>query len=297
MRYHRRMEKSGGRPAGAGMSEAALRKALAQLAQRHQALQAEFARVLQDPRAAAAAIERTQREVNRLAARQAQLVAELRLARLEVPDRYGAPGGLAGQRPLRELVLDTLAELGVPAPPRVISDFALATRGYALPTDRFASLRRDEERAYQKAPATRPAWVVPAINALGLAALARIVAHSAWEPARRVIGSRTLRTNHLRTLLALLEHAERLDGGPAPQLAALIARYAESAPAALALGAPPDHARIRAAAEAELARIEPADAAERREAAARLEALPERYRLWGRPALVETGAPARRSSP
>ncbi len=281
---------------GSGKTEASLREALGRLAQEQQALQAEFAQLVQDPQATSAAIERTQREINRLAARQTRLVAELRLAQLEAPERYGAHGGLAGQRPLRELVLDILDEIGVPAAPRLINDLAMATHGYALPTERFASLRRDEERAYQKAPASRPAWVVPAINALGLTAIARIVAHSAWEPERRIIGSRTLRTNHLRTLLALLRQAERLAGHSSPQLAALVVRHAESVPGALELGKPLDYPRIREATEAELARIEPADLAERREAAARLKELPERYQLWGRPALIETGAQARRSS-
>lgn len=292
------MQKSSSRrdSPGSGKGETFLRERLAQLAQKQQALQAEFAQLLQNPRATSAAIERTQREINRLAARQTQLVAELRLAQLEGPDRYGARGGLAGQRPLRELVLDTLDELGVPAPPRMISDFAMATHRYALPAERFASLRRDEERAYHKAQASRPAWVVPAINALGLTAIARIVAHSAWEPERRIIGSRTLRTNHLRTLLALLRHAEQLADHPPPQLTSSIVRHAESVPGALELGKPVDYTRIREAAEAELARIEPADLAERREAAMRLKELPERYQLWGRPALIETGARARSSS-
>lgn len=292
------MSKSRSRRAGpgSGKTEAFLREALAQLAQKQQALQAEFAQLLQGPQATSAAIERTQREINRLAARQTQLVAELRLTQFEAPDRYGAHGGLVGQRPMRELVLDILDELGVPSPPRVISDFAMATHGYALPAERFASLRRDEERAYRKAPAARPAWVVPAINALGLTAIARIVAHSAWEPGRRIIGSRTLRTNHLRTLLALLRSAARVEGRPSPQLAALIARYAESVPGALTLGKPADYARIRESAEAELACIEPSDLEERRAAARRLGELPEPYQLWGCPALIETEAQRRRSS-
>ena len=94
MRYHRRMEKSGGRPAGpgAGKTDVALREALARLAERHQALQAEFARLLRDPRAAAAAIERTQREVNRLAARQAQLVAEIEQPLPALRHSQGVPG-------------------------------------------------------------------------------------------------------------------------------------------------------------------------------------------------------------
>jgi hypothetical protein len=292
------MKKSGNRgddPAQS-KSETSLRERLAELAQKQQALQGKFAQLLEDPQATSAAIERTQREINRLAARQTQLVADLRLAQLEAPERYGVPAGLAGQRPLRELVLDTLDEIGVPAAPRVISDFARATQRYSLPAERFASLRRDEERAYLKAPASRPAWVVPAINALGLTAIPRIVAHSAWEPERRIIGSRTLRTNHLRTLLALLQHAEQLTDHPPAQLTSMVVRHAESVPGALELGNSLAYTRIREAADAELARIDQGDLAERREAAARLKELPERYQFWGRPAFIETGAQARSPS-
>jgi hypothetical protein len=272
---------------------------MADLAQKQVTLQAEFARLLQDPTASSAAIERAQREINRVAAQQTRLVAELRIARLDSADRFGGPGALAGQRPLRELVLDTLDELGVPAPPRVMSDFAVVAHGWTLPAERLASLRRDEERAYDKAPTTRPAWVVPAINALGLSAISRLVTHSGWELARRVIGTRTLRTNHLRLLLRLLETTERMQSQPGSrsgQLETLVVRFAESVPNALELGRPLDQARIRAAAEAEMARIEPSDLEERRTAAERLTSLPERFQLWGRPTLIDTGVELGRSS-
>lgn len=279
--------------------EESVRGKMAGLAQKQAALQEEYARLLQDPTASSAAIERAQREINRLAAQQTRLVAELRIARLDSADRLGGPGALAGQRPLRELVLDALDELGVPAPPRVVSDFAAVAHGWTLPAERFASLRRDEERAYDKAPTSRPAWLVPAINALTLSALSRLVTHSAWEPARRVIGTRTLRTTHLRTLLRLLETADRLRGQPGAhreQLDALIVRFAESVPNALELGQSIDWAKVRTAAKAELARIDPADLEERHAAAERLAKLPERFQLWGRPTVVDTGAELGRSS-
>ncbi len=56
-------------------AEAALRKRLAQLAGKQQALQAQFICLLGDPEASSAAIERAQREIIRLTAQQTQLVA------------------------------------------------------------------------------------------------------------------------------------------------------------------------------------------------------------------------------
>jgi hypothetical protein len=60
-----------------------------------------------------------------------------------------------------QAVLDILDELGVPAAPRVISEIAVSNYGRPLPASRFASLRRDEERACRKDPLSRPTWVVP----------------------------------------------------------------------------------------------------------------------------------------
>src|SRR3712207_4023754 len=106
-----------------------------------------------------------------------------------------------GRRSMRELVLNVLEEIGVPAAPRTVSEFA-ACFNLSLPITRFSSLRRDEERAFRKDPLSRPAWVTPAINAQGLTAIPRIVTSSAWEDDRRVIGARTPHVSHLRTLLA-----------------------------------------------------------------------------------------------
>ncbi len=84
---------------------------------------------------------------------------ELRVAQFELPERFGAYRARAGQRPMREQVLDILDELGVPNSPRVISEYALACLGIELPIAKFASLRRDEERGFRKDPLSKPAWV------------------------------------------------------------------------------------------------------------------------------------------
>jgi hypothetical protein len=262
-----------------------VRKRLAASIEKHRSALRAFEELLKDPNPAAGNIDRAQRELKRLAAEHAHLLAEWRLA--TASERLGGHAGLAGQRPLREQVLDVLEEIGVPASPRVISEVAAARYGCPLPVARFASLRRDEERAWRKDPLSRPAWVVPALSAQGLTAIPRIVASSAWPPERRLIGARTLRTNHLLTLLALLKACDRAahadDTRALEHLRTIVISFAQTVPGALEPGAMPDHDRIRKASELELGHIELLDLKERQAAAARLKRLPELQQLWGQP--------------
>lgn len=273
---------------------AEVRQRLAAVVVKQQALLAEFTSLLESG-ASSARIEEAQRRLDRARAEQTRLVTELRVAQLAAPEAYG--GALRNQRPLREIVLDTLNDLGVPSAPKLVSEYAGIVYGLVLPIPRFASIRRDEERSYRKRPSSRPAWVVPAINVVGLTAIPRIIANSAWETERRLIGSRTLRTNHLRTLLALLNARVRITATAKEltrqQLDRLIYRYAHTVAGALDYGKPLDDARVRDAAEAELAHVEPSDQEERRAAAARLERLPPEQQLWGSFAVVEGGAVGR----
>lgn len=250
-----------------------------------------FEGLLKDPEADAAAIDQAQRHLNRMAAEHTQLLTEWRLARAHVAEPSSPYAGLVGQRPMREQVLDILEELGVPTSPRVISELAVARYGRPLPASRFASLRRDEERAFRKDSLSRPAWVVPAITAQGLTSIPRIVSSSAWPVERRLIGARTLRANHLRTLLALLSMHERSQRAGSPRatahLESMILGFAQTVSGAIEPGTRPEYVRIAEAARAELAHIEETDLEERRTAARRLERLPELNRLWGQPALIE----------
>jgi hypothetical protein len=274
-----------------------IRARLSHVLQQQQECAAALQQLIEDPNTTATAIAVAQRRLTRVAAEQSRLLTDLRIAQMEAQDSPARPGGRAGGRPFREDVLDTIDEIGVASGPRAICEFAFACCNRPLFPERFASLRRDEERAFMKDPLARPAWVAPAINVMGLNAIPRLVTSSAWEPERRLVGSRSLRVNHLRTVLALLragEHAEQSsDDQGGQRIAALLGRCAETVRGALVFGEALDHTRIREATEAELARIEPADLAERRAAARRLKSLPDAQRIWGRPVLLETGASLR----
>lgn len=233
-----------------------------------------------------------QKQLLKLSAEMQRLSEDLRFSEIEdtasVPRaRSRAPG-----KTMRELALDVTDEVGVPLSPATISEFSQLMTGLALPVSRFASLRRDEERAARRDIYARPAWVAPALSANRLTALPRLLTSSAWELERRLIGARSLRVIHLRTTLAFLQRFERFKDAGAPQTQAvesLMLRYARGVPGAVASGQEPDPGTIRGAVSAELEVIEPPDLAERREAAGRLKRYGEQQQLWGLPAIIDGG--------
>ena len=268
-----------------------IRVRLAASAKKQRALLNTMQGLLENPDATAVAIDQAQQQLQRATADHTRLLTEWRLAKARSAEPSLPQARLVGQRPMREQVLDILDELGVPASPRVIGEVAAALFGRALPAARFASLRRDEERACRKDPMSRPAWVVPALTAQGLTPIPRIVASSSWESERRLIGARTLRGNHLRTLLALVSMRDRVQSTNEPGLTAhldaLLMAFGQTVPGAAQPGRRFEPERISEAARAELALIHQTDIEERRQAAGRLDRLPLLHRLWGQPALID----------
>jgi hypothetical protein len=262
-----------------------LRERLAKLSVKHRAELDAFERLVADSTAPFAELEEADASVKKLAAERAHLMEELRLAQFEEPERFGPYRGRAGQRPVREVVLDLTDELGVAVSPRLVSDYAVATLGLSIPPTRFGSLRRDEERAYTRDPHARPAWVVPAINAVGLTAIPRLIASSAWEPERRLIAARTLRVNHLKVLLALVNKAADADDRVKKALSTMIGRFATWLPAGTKL----DLEDVATKTRAELTSIEAQDYEQRGAAARELMKLATVFQLWGRPGMLEGG--------
>jgi hypothetical protein len=256
-----------------------------------------FNRILTSGEARPGEHEHVQARLQRLMAEHQRLNDELKIAELEGREIPGTPRRRALGRTLREQTLDILDELGVPMAPSAIAEFATATTGITLQASRFASLRRDEERASRRDPLAKPAWVVPAISVTSLTAIPRLLTSSAWALENRLVGARTLRLNHLRTLLAYIRRHELLqstDPSRASLLHNLIWRYARAVPGATKDGENPDFDRIRGAVETELSMIEPDDTAERKHAAAQLERLAPAFQLLGRPALLDGNAAAGR---
>ncbi|MEZ5996404.1 MAG: hypothetical protein R3C25_11720 [Hyphomonadaceae bacterium] len=239
----------------------------------------------------------TETQLRKLQAEAQRLSDELRYVQLE--QSVSAPRAQARLtgKAAREIALDAIDEIGVPVSPSTISEFSLASTGVAVAATRFASLRRDEERAARRDPASRPAWVAPALSAARLTALPRLFTSSAWAIERRLVGARSARVNHLYTTLAFLDRFERMraTNTDAGAMENLVIRYARGVPGATATGADVDGARVREVVKAELEALEPDDLNERCEAAARLAKRRDQEKLWGLPVVIEGGGQGERA--
>jgi hypothetical protein len=262
-----------------------------QLARNAQRQQDAFAAMAQALAASdTAGRERAQAKVAELTAEYQRLTEALRFSELEARE-IATPRARKPGKPLRELALDALDDLGVPAAPALVADLTAALTGTRPSPSRFASLRRDEENSARRNIAARPAWVVPAISAQQLTAIPRLLSSSSWELERRIIGARSIRTNNLRIAISLsnrLAHLREAGASEAKQVERLLFSFARSVPGAVEYGQPIDPARTIDAAQVELALIEAPDLEERREAAVKLAASSSQVRLWGRPVLIDT---------
>lgn len=278
-----------------GMNEPDVKLRLQQVVDRQQTLLGDFnAALMAGDRAKQASIEL---QLRKLQGEMQRLSDDLRYVQLD--QSAGRPRmqvRMTGKA-AREMALDAIDEIGVPVSPSTISEFGLATTGVAVGATRFASLRRDEERAARRDSASRPAWVAPALSAARLTALPRLFTSSAWEMERRLVGARSARVNHLYTTLAFLKRFERMraTNTDAGAMENLVVRYARGVPGATSTGTEIDGAHIRAVVQAELKAIEPEDLKERREAAARLSKHRAQEKLWGLPSVIEGGAQGKRA--
>lgn len=227
--------------------------------------------------------------LGRLEQRREALIGELRRT-ASAGLRRSQPGP-----PIREVVLDTLGELGWPQNARFLEEYLWARHQLQLDSRAFASLRRDELRAWQRSPGGRAAYIVPALNPDGTAN-PRWLTSSAWELPRRVVASaETERLFDLQKIIALNVRGSR---GP---LGTLLER---SVAGILAIEPPPVSAsitatrawrtRVRSHTATLIEGIRSSDDADREQIAAGLAALPDHDRVWGRAARDTEGRPPER---
>jgi hypothetical protein len=276
-----------------------LRQRMAVILERHASAVQEYKDLVLSGKATLAQKARVQEKMQRLWNEYVRLEEELSIASAE--ESLRSVGYSVYQRPMREVILDVLDELSVPTAPRSIDEYARASRGVSTPATRFASLRRDEERAFRREPTSRPAWVVPALYISGFTPMPRFVAASTWELEKRLIGARTIRINQLKTVMALLLKVISLrgiDNSSASRVEALLRRSARTVSGAIGptMSDELDPHRMQSAVEAELKPIEALDFEARHEAAIRLKKMPPDRQLWGLPAVVEGGAHHKRFS-
>lgn len=215
--------------------------------------------------------------LGRLDQRREELIGQLRRA---------TSAGIRAERPgppIREVVLLALDELCWPQNARFLEEYLWAKRQLQLDSRAFASLRRDELRAWQRSPGGRSAYIVPALNPDGTAN-PRWLTSSTWDLSRRVVATpESERLFDLQKIAALRVHGSR---GP---LGTLLERYvtqilaidppAVSASAAVTT-AWRSHVRAHTAALIDVVREH--DDPLRDRIAIQLAALPARDRVWGR---------------
>jgi hypothetical protein len=214
--------------------------------------------------------------LGRLEQRREALIGELRRT-ASAGIRRSQPGP-----PIREVVIQALGELGWPQNARFLEEYLWARYQLQLDSRAFASLRRDELRAWQRSPGARTAYIVPALNPDG-SANPRWLTSSAWDLPRRVIAStETERLFDLQKILALQVRGSR---GP---LGTLLERYVARI---LAIEPPPVSAsltatrawrtHVRAHTTALIEATRSRDDEDRGQIAVRLAGLPEHDRIWG----------------
>lgn len=218
---------------------------------------------------------------------QATMLGRLDERRQELIDklRRTASAGLRASTPgppIREVVLAALDELGWPQNARFLEEYLWARRQLQLDSRAFASLRRDELRAWRRSPGARAAYIVPALNPDG-SANPRWLTSSAWGLPHRVVAS--AETERLFDLQKI--HALRVRGSRGP-LGTLLERYVNQI---LAIDPPPVSASVaatrawradvRSRAATLIDAIRASDDAERERFAAPLAGLSEHDRLWG----------------
>lgn len=185
--------------------------------------------------------------------------------------------------PVRERVLAGLELVGVPARGSLVSAAASARTGLEVEARQLSSLRRSELASWRAAPDRRPAYVVPALHFRRFEPLRGVVASSAWEPWRRIVGPLSPRADHLRATVRVAQNVEW-----ARERSPEIASHFERLLWLLARSVPGqgdvtqfDIEKVAQAADAELALLEDEDRSERESAAERLLNLPPQQQLFG----------------
>jgi hypothetical protein len=226
--------------------------------------------------------------LERLDDRRDQLIGQLRRT---------ASAGMRPARtspPVREVLLETLAEFRWPQNAGFLEEYLLAKHQLQLDSRAFAPLRRDERKAWDRAPGAREAYIAPALKPDGVAN-PRWITRSDWDLDRRVVATpRTERLFDLYKIFVLAGRpgsAEASYFGARRPIDALLEKYAQDAldiepPSA---SASDDALRawradIRERTGTLIGEIRRDDEPDRRQIARQLASLSDRERTWGRDA-------------
>jgi len=224
--------------------------------------------------------------LGRLDERREELIGQLRRA-ASAGRRASGPG-----LPMRAVVLAALDELGWPQNARFLEEYLWAKRELQLDSRAFASLRRDELRAWRRAPQARSAYIVPALNPDG-SANPRWLTSSAWELSRRVVASPE--SERLFDLQKI--HALRVRGSRGPLgtlLEGYVARILAIEPPPVSASAATTsawRAQVRAHTATLIEAIRTRDDPDRDRIATELADLPADELVWGRQSVLSRSPP------
>jgi hypothetical protein len=196
--------------------------------------------------------------------------------------------------PVREVLLETLAYFRWPQNAGFLEEYLLAKHQLQLDSRAFAPLRRDERKAWDRAPGAREAYIAPALKPDG-SANPRWITRSDWELERRIVATR--RTERLFDLYKIYVlagrpgSAEASHFGPRRPVDALLEKYAQDI---LDTEPPPASAsddefrawrtHVRGRTTTLIGEVRGDDEPERKQIARQLADLPDRERVWGRDA-------------
>lgn len=267
----------------AGMTSSSARAELIETLEETLRLQQRLVAEARDPAVSAAELVAQVSVLERLDDRRDDLLGALRReASARVRAKRSGPS-------MREAVLSALHELRWPQSAAFLQEFLWATRQYQLNSRAAAPLRRDERRAWERAPGARIAYVAPALNPDG-SANPRWLTSTAWDLDRRVVASE--QTEELFDLQKILALAGRpgADDEPRPRnpVDALLEEYAERLldidPLAVTVDvemAAAWRADVRRLAARRIGEIREQDDPRRKTIATQLASLPEADRFWG----------------
>ena len=234
--------------------------------------------------------------LERLDDRRDQLIGQLRRT---------ASAGMRPARtspPVREILLETLADFRWPQNAGFLEEYLLAKHQLQLDSRAFAPLRRDERKAWDRAPGAREAYIAPALKPDG-SANPRWITRSDWDVGRRIVATR--RTERLFDLYKIYVLAGRPGSaeasylGPRRPVDALLEKYAQDI---LDTEPPPAsasddefrawRANVRERTTTLIGEVRGDDEPDRKQIARQLADLSDRERVWGR----DTGIKARSRS-
>ena len=121
------------------------------------------------------------------------LEAELERRLFEVRQQIAQSGPKAGQgsggrrRPLREVMLDLLAEAQIPLNSLLVASVLRPLQGNAVPSTRFGTLSNDEAKSFESSRA-KPVYLCHCLNHDDGQAVKRFWARSDWPLSRRILG-------------------------------------------------------------------------------------------------------------